>query len=116
MANGHPPNRKSSVKAMFVAATRGFPNPLEIEKDTEAQYDDDEEKHEKQEKQEKKKRRENVIWTDLFKDFLGMCLRLDPDTRADVPALQQHAFLKTATEQKELMAVLFRKIFAEAKS
>jgi len=59
MANGHPPNRKSSIKAMFVAATTGYTHPLESEKDAEASEDDEKEKKQKEEKEEKKEKKKS---------------------------------------------------------
>lgn len=90
MANGHPPNRKSvqnsvgvdtALKAMFVAATSGYPEPLE-------------EGH----------------WSGEFKDFLVRCVQLNPSNRSDVPTLQKHPFLRKAFTRND-MAVLCNSLF-----
>jgi len=62
MANGHPPNRKSSIKAMFVAATTGYTSPLESEKEMEIsdEENDAKEKKQKEEKDEKKEKKKAV--------------------------------------------------------
>jgi len=111
MANGHPPNRKSSIKAMFVAATTGYTSPLED--GAEMDISEEEEK-EREKKDEKKKKRREAVWSDLFKEFVGMCLKVDPDARADVPTLQQHGFLSKTADQKDV-AALFRKLFDQPK-
>jgi len=74
MANGHPPNRKSSIQAMFVAATVGYPEPLE-----------------------------NSGWSPEFNDFLTKCVQVSPEARSDVATLQNHPFLKKVSERSEMV-------------
>lgn len=77
MANGHPPNRKSSImviklgfkathlnQAMFVACVEGYPEPFE----------------------------EPNFWTDEFRDFIGCCLQRNPNDRWPVSQLQEVLF------------------------
>jgi len=66
MANGHPPNRKSSIEAMFVAAADGYPLPFE----------------------------EPEIWSDQFNDLLSHCLLCDPYERWTANQLLEHPFLE----------------------
>jgi len=83
MANGHPPNRKATfqqgnnvdtaLKAMFVAATTGYPEPLE-----------------------------GNHWTTDFRDFIGRCVQVSPLARSDVPTLLKHSFLKKAFERSDM--------------
>jgi serine/threonine protein kinase len=72
-ANGVTPNRKSSLKAMFVAAT-GQPIPFtEPEK-----------------------------WSKNFTSFMKMSLETDPNKRADVKTLLDHPFVDQQTTQKKM--------------
>jgi len=82
MANGHPPHRKSSIQAMFVAATVGYPEPLEANH-----------------------------WSAEFRDFISKCVQVSPETRADVPTMLRHPFLKKAFEKSD-MAELCKSIFS----
>jgi len=82
MANGHPPNRKSSIQAMFVAATVGYAEPLE-----------------------------GTHWSTEFRDFITKCVQLLPEARMDVATLQKHPFLKKSFEKTE-MAEFCKSIFA----
>jgi len=66
MANGHPPNRKSSIMAMFVACVEGYPQPFE-----DPQY-----------------------WSDEFKDFVGCCLQQNPRDRWTIAQLQEVPHIK----------------------
>jgi len=82
MANGHVPNRKSSIAAMFISAADGYPMPFEFPED----------------------------WSDEFNDFIMHCLRCDPTERWTVPQLLEHPFLaKSAT--KEDMVKIFIEIY-----
>jgi len=81
MANGHPPNRQSSISAMFIAAVYGYPEPFESDK-----------------------------WSATFKDFLQRCLQINPRDRYTVPKLQAHPFL-VSKAPKESMIKLFCEIF-----
>jgi len=86
LANGHPPHRKSSIKAMFVAVTKGYPQPFE----------------------------EPHKWSNEFKDFVSRCLVIDPKKRWTVKQLLQHDWLKCAASQTE-MEKLFKNIFVANK-
>jgi len=68
----------------------------------------------KKKKKDKKRKEKNkeLVWSNEFREFLSLCLKLDPDARADVPTLQQHVFLKQAAEPAE-MASLFKRVFLE---
>jgi len=85
MANGHPPNRKSSFQAMFVAATTGYPEPLEASH-----------------------------WSPDLKDFIGKCVQVLPTARSDVATLLKHSFLKKAFERQDMID-LCKVIFAHDK-
>jgi len=63
-------------------------------------------------KRKKKRSKESIAWTDNFREFLGLCLKVDPDARAAVFALHQHAFLKNTAEVKDMVA-LFKKVFVD---
>jgi serine/threonine protein kinase len=87
MANGHVPNRKSSIAAMFISASDGYPMPFEEPED----------------------------WTDEFNDFIMRCLRCEPTERWSVPQLLEHPFLaKCAT--KEEMVKIFVDIYKKDKT
>jgi len=81
MANNHPPNRHSSISAMFVAAVHGYPDPFEEDK-----------------------------WSDQFDDFLSHCLQILPSHRWTVSQLQTHPFLNLRAS-KDHMVKLFNQIF-----
>lgn len=87
VANGHPPNRRSSIKAMFTAGTVGYPQPLE----------------------------HSDRWSDHFKDFLNGCLRVDPSQRRTVKQLLQHPFLNQTSSTLH-MQDLFKRIFFASQS
>jgi len=82
MANGHPPNRKSSMQAMFVAATIGYPEPLE-----------------------------GNHWSAEFRDFVSKCVQISPEMRGDVPTMLKHPFLKKSLEKSD-MAEICKSIFS----
>eukprot|EP00029_Vermamoeba_vermiformis_P009621 TRINITY_DN4862_c0_g1_i5.p1 TRINITY_DN4862_c0_g1~~TRINITY_DN4862_c0_g1_i5.p1 ORF type:complete len:382 (-),score=10.79 TRINITY_DN4862_c0_g1_i5:50-1195(-) len=86
LANGHPPNRKSSIKAMFVAVTDGYTEPFEDPK----------------------------RFSNEFKDFMSHCLQIVPAQRWTVKQLLAHPWLKRAAS-KEDMERLFRNIFVANK-
>lgn len=87
LANGHPPHRRASIKAMFVAATVGYPQPFE----------------------------EPERWSPEFGDFLSRCLRVNADERATAKELHTppHPFLAKAATRDQ-MKVLFIKTYAVA--
>jgi serine/threonine protein kinase len=74
IANGHPPNRKSSFKAMFVAATIGYAEPLE-----------------------------GNHWSTDFRDFIGRCVQVAASARSDVTTLLKHPFLKKAFDRSDMI-------------
>jgi len=78
MANGHPPHRKSSIRAMFECATVGYPEPLS-------------KKH----------------WSEFIREFISRCLVQDPEDRWTVKQLLQHEFLECEAEKTE-MTELFK--------
>jgi len=82
MANQKPPMIESAVKAMFTVAIEGY-QQLFIEPDK---------------------------WSDTFKDFLGLCLKVDPDERATADQLLQHAFIQKADSRSNMEHIL-RRIF-----
>jgi len=65
LANGYPPHRKTPIKAMFTAATVGYPTPFKL----------------------------GNKWSPLFLDFTTRCLRKDPSKRWDASQLLKHVFL-----------------------
>jgi len=74
IANGHPPNRKSSFQAMFVAASTGYTEPLE-----------------------------GIHWSADFRDFVGKCVQVSASARSDVATLLKHAFLRKAFERSDMV-------------
>jgi serine/threonine protein kinase len=104
VANGHPPNRKSSIRAMFQAGTLGYADPLESKRSQ---------------------------WSAGFDSFLRLyvphvfvcflfflklayqayrCLQVDPTQRATVKNLLAHEWLKKASS-KDHMKQLFSEVF-----
>ncbi|EFA80301.1 putative protein serine/threonine kinase [Heterostelium album PN500] len=81
MANQRPPMMESAVKAMFTVATEGSTG-----------FD------------------EPDIWSDCFKEFLSLCLRLDPEERATAADLLKHPFIKKA-DTRDNMENILKKIF-----
>jgi serine/threonine protein kinase len=87
MANGHVPNRKSSIAAMFISASDGYPMPFEEPSD----------------------------WSEEFNDFIMHCLRCEPTERWSVPQLMDHPFLlKCATNEE--MVKIFMDIYKKDQS
>lgn len=82
MANGHVPNRKSSIAAMFLSATEGYPMPFE---------DPDE-------------------WSESFSDFMARCLHCDPTLRWTVLQLMEHPFLTNCASVED-MCQIFTEVF-----
>jgi len=82
MADSEPPNRKSRIKSMFVVGSEGLIPFVQH--------------HEK--------------YSDLFKDFLVMCLQFDPTKRATPRELLTHPFIGKSSNQKTLQIIL-REIF-----
>jgi len=82
MADKRPPSRKSRIKAMFLTATEGLEDFV----------------------------REHTKYSQEFKDFLLLCLKMDPSERASPLFLLKHRFLAKAITQAEMKNVL-REIF-----
>lgn len=82
MANGHVPNRKSSIAAMFISATDGYPLPFE----------------------------EPEEWSEDFSDFISKCLQCEPAQRWTVLQLIEHPFLAVSAT-KDDMCEVFMEVF-----
>ena len=76
LANGRLPHRKSSLLAMFKAATEGVPHPLESTRK----------------------------WSPAFLDFLRQCLHSDPTERATSAQLYEHPWLEKRAKRSEMKA------------
>jgi len=87
MANGHPPHRKSSIAAMFMAASAGYPSPFEGPEDK---------------------------WSPEFHDFVSHCLQCNPAGRWTVRQLLEHPFLFVSSSKEE-MAKIFVEVFRNIK-
>ena len=74
LANGKLPYRKSSMLAMFKAATEGYPEPLESPRK----------------------------WSQSFKDFLALCLQSDPNQRATAQELYEHPWLAKRARRSDM--------------
>jgi len=83
MANGHVPNRKSSIAAMFMSAVDGYPLPLEESED----------------------------WSAEFNDFIAHCLQCEPSDRWTVSQLLQHPFMNTPQPSKDEIVKIFAEIY-----
>eukprot|EP01125_Pyxidicula_operculata_P008029 TRINITY_DN2712_c0_g1_i1.p1 TRINITY_DN2712_c0_g1~~TRINITY_DN2712_c0_g1_i1.p1 ORF type:complete len:306 (+),score=42.28 TRINITY_DN2712_c0_g1_i1:358-1275(+) len=73
-AIGRPPNYSSPIKAMFVAATEGYPEPVDPMK-----------------------------WSPLFIDFLSKCLQISPEHRWSASKLLEHKFLTKSSSVDEIV-------------
>lgn len=62
---------------MFVAATKGYPNP----------FDD------------------SSRWSDEFKNFISLCLKVDPSKRSSSELLIKHPWLKKKASKSEMKDV-----------
>lgn len=83
MADGEPPHMElQPLRALFVIATQGSPTVKEPEK-----------------------------WSELFKEFLGMCLQKNQDYRATADELLAHPFLKKASQTSPEFLVKYMKKF-----
>lgn len=82
LANKHPPDNDSALRAMFMVATKGAPK---LDKPDQ--------------------------WSDIFKDFLDCCLQLDPARRGTAEQLLKHRFIAKACKLTEMQQLL-RGIFA----
>jgi hypothetical protein len=78
LANGEPPNRKSALKAMFVAGTEGYPAPF----------------------------RNPNAWSDDFKSFISLCLETEPEKRPKAEQLLTHPFLRKADTKRGMKKIL----------
>lgn len=81
VANGRLPHRKSSMLAMFKAATEGFSDPLDLPRK----------------------------WSSSFLDFLRKCLIIDPSQRAIAQELYQHPWLNRRARRSD-MKLIFAQI------
>jgi len=82
MADKQPPNRKARIKAMFTTATEGLiPYVFEQTK-----------------------------YSGVFKQFLYLCLQLDPEKRSNAEELLNNEFLSKALPQKSMENIV-REIF-----
>ena len=75
----NPPNKSNPIKAMFLTATDGI-------KDSGLDR--------------------VVSWSKEFREFLALCLPIDPEKRATATQLLTHDFLKKAEEHKNMEKVL----------
>lgn len=82
IANQRPPMIESAVKAMFTVGTEGVTEMFLEEKK----------------------------WGNEFKDFLRLCLKVDPEERATATDLLNHSFLKKADSRANMENIL-RRIF-----
>lgn len=82
LANNVIPHRHSTIYAMYVATTRGFPKPFDSPS----------------------------TWTPLFHDFIAKALVVDPAKRATSKELRDHDFTKTATSSRSMQKII-SKIF-----
>jgi len=78
LANGHPPHDHSTIRAMFISATEGHPQPFDNSKK----------------------------WSEQMKDFFKCCLQIDPNNRGSSEELLRHPWLKKASSQKVMKSVL----------
>ncbi|KAF2071340.1 hypothetical protein CYY_007338 [Polysphondylium violaceum] len=81
LANGEPPNRKSSLNAMFTTATGGYIGLDRPER-----------------------------WTENFRQFLSLCLEFDPSKRHSADQLLKHPWL-LSSENPETMKKILAQIF-----
>jgi serine/threonine protein kinase len=79
MANGAPPYRKSAIRAMYEAATIGYPEAFA----------------------------RKSKWSGHFQDFLSKCLIVNPEERWTIKQLIEHPFLEPDVE-KESISDLFK--------
>lgn len=82
IANQRPPMIESAVKAMFTVGTEGVADMFLDEKK----------------------------WSNEFKDFLRLCLKVDPEERATAKDLLNHSFIKKADSRANMENIL-RRIF-----
>mmetsp|Transcript_9321 Transcript_9321/g.28779 ORF Transcript_9321/g.28779 Transcript_9321/m.28779 type:complete len:728 (+) Transcript_9321:132-2315(+) len=82
LANQEPPTMDDPVLALYKTATTGCTNYFKTPE----------------------------RWSDVFHEFLGLCLKRDPSKRATAAELLTHPFLKKACPQKEMREV-FETVF-----
>lgn len=82
LANQEPPTMDDPVLALYKTATSGCTNYFKTPE----------------------------RWSDVFHEFLGLCLKRDPSKRATAAELLSHPFLKKACPQKEMREV-FETVF-----
>lgn len=76
IANGRLPHRKSSILAMFKAATIGYTEPFETPRK----------------------------WSPLFSDFMRQCLVIDPAKRMTAADLFSHPWLEKRAKRNDMRA------------
>lgn len=76
IANGRLPHRKSSILAMFKAATLGYGDPFESPRK----------------------------WSPLFQDFMRKALVIDPAKRASAAELFDHPWLEKRARRSDMRA------------
>lgn len=81
--NSHPPHHRSALRAMFVAATEGYPEPVE----------------------------DKGYWSVLLQDFIKHCVVKDPKARWTVDQLKAHEFVAKKTDT-QTMSSLFTRVFS----
>lgn len=82
LINQHPPNKKSSIRAMFISSTVGYPDPFESS---------------------------GYLWSNEMKHFMSKCLNVDPNKRWRADQLLSHSWLKKRSSKRE-MEELFNNI------
>eukprot|EP01126_Amoeba_proteus_P054878 TRINITY_DN6773_c0_g3_i1.p1 TRINITY_DN6773_c0_g3~~TRINITY_DN6773_c0_g3_i1.p1 ORF type:complete len:241 (-),score=49.36 TRINITY_DN6773_c0_g3_i1:389-1111(-) len=83
MVNCHPPHHRSTLRAMYVAATIGYDDPVE----------------------------DHSKWSQDLQEFICSCVVKDPKERMTVPQLLEHEFLLQKSDKRELCGI-FTKIFS----
>eukprot|EP01126_Amoeba_proteus_P066784 TRINITY_DN9733_c0_g1_i5.p1 TRINITY_DN9733_c0_g1~~TRINITY_DN9733_c0_g1_i5.p1 ORF type:complete len:241 (-),score=43.46 TRINITY_DN9733_c0_g1_i5:479-1201(-) len=83
MVNSHPPYHRSTLRAMFVAATVGYDDPVE----------------------------DHSKWSRSLHDFICRCLVKEPQARTSVIELLEHEFLTQKADKSELSSI-FTLIFS----
>jgi len=78
VANDERPYGQNFFKAMFVAGTRGYPNPFNHPED----------------------------WSSNFNEFLNSCLIMDPKERWTTSQLLKHKFIKSAVSKKSFKGAI----------
>jgi len=75
MVNSHPPHFRSALCAMFIAATEGYPNPVE----------------------------DKTAWSEMLVDFISHCVIKNPRDRWTVAQLQGHELMERKTDKDSIV-------------